>query len=228
MLRSLTINKLQNYPNELKLNLLNHKFEFTSGLNIIVGRNGSGKTTLLKCIKNAYHLSDYNKCNEVGEAKIEPMSNIKYSIDFDFSPAINGDLFYNKSDDTTNRLDMGILDYVAAYDKTQISSGEYKMKAQMYLYEYIKNCDFSLFKKYNVNKCNDLLLVIDEPTLGMSAQIERKFFEYMKKWSEKIQIIIASNTIFGLGIDGVNYIETVEVFISDQYNFVSEWYNNIS
>jgi predicted ATPase len=68
-----------NYPDECKYmsNVFNQgdKFEFTNGLNILVGTNGSGKSSLLKLLRV------YTMCDEIGRSRVTNDS-VKQLINF--------------------------------------------------------------------------------------------------------------------------------------------------
>lgn len=237
MLRSLKINKLEEYPQHCIKNIV-QKFNFDKGLNIIVGSNGSGKSTILKFIKASYGINDVHKSskynvdsssdckNGVMEKDIELVRHCTF--DKDIQVAIDCDRFYHntgmRSPFITN---FSTIDTVSFYNSNCMSSGEHKMSSQSYLQQFIESMKWLPSKYsdfYESLQDRTPLLLFDEPTLGMSPEVERMFFKYMLEWSTNFQIIIASNSIFMLDLP-CNFIEIEKGYIDKQKKFIKHLYD---
>lgn len=105
------------------------------------------------------------------------------------------------------------LDYVEKVERLKTLTKEQLLDEKPYfvnsrLYCTFKNMDKDTYRKVLDTKVQELLrmpnfgsgsipvLFFDEPTLGMSPEVEMQFFEYMSQWSKKYQILVVTNSPF--------------------------------
>lgn len=69
--------------------------------------------------------------------------------------------------------------------------------------------------------------MFDEPTLYLSIEREIDFFKTIEKLSEKMQIIIATNSTFCFGLNA-NYIELEKNYILSQTKLLNGYFKKLS
>lgn len=70
------------------------------------------------------------------------------------------------------------------------------------------------------------ILFFDEPTLGMSPEVEMKFFGYMSQWSKKYQILVVTNSPFCF-VPEANIIQLKRGYIKHQKEMLERALINI-
>ena len=230
---------LEGLPNKVK-RTLRKTFSFKNGLNIIVGPNGCGKTTLLNVIKAWYGIDGQMHHNTTKwpvpnfaphkfweETIAKRIKNT--TINRSYQIGVDGNQFFDFKANATYHLNPMLMTQL--YDGSFLSNGEQKMEAHYMLTQYLSDFSIGEIRTINDEKIEEPfeqypILFFDEPTLGMSPEVEMQFFEYMSQWSKKYQILVVTNSPFCF-VPEANIIQLKRGYIKHQKEMLERALINI-
>lgn len=210
-------------------------FEFQPGLNILWGGNGSGKTTVISMLATMFHCRQGNQpvvtqtsLNELyGRNKDETMSGVLVEHDGQgvrhYNPSHTTGIMYGRIDD--DFAHEGLLNLASEKASAgQDTVGRFTPIIWEVALGVVPKLRWTLskgsvnglyqdrltraeeFLKANREKGQPTIL-LDEPDRNLSLGTQINIWEFIRAYSDEVQIIVASHSIFALDIPDANYIE---------------------
>ena len=211
------------------------EYNFTSGVNVIVGENGSGKTTLLELIRK-YLVVDFTEC-----FRGEYNCNINALFwTFEKKAMLDGVDVYADYTKNTFRLSHagekahdGALktfeEFSSFFDQNQSSTGEGVLVAINYLFGYIfgkkakLTFDYNQFKevyplyvdymeKHRVECADEWTILMDEPDRNLSLDNIERIKGILSFHKEHTQIIaVVHNPLLIYALSKMEHIHFIEL-----------------
>lgn len=219
------------------LNVLSGKnFEFSDGVNIIIGKNGSGKTSLIELIKKIFFCTN----RRYPDLKTEEFEHLSYDNQDEFLKNIEITADFTKSiyslrngEKPTNFSHAN--DFFRNIELNSLSSGESIFADISCLFEdifdnYEKTSNFqknirdrleylnfkSVDDYYNKHQLKDkqlpITILMDEPDKGLDVEHLEELYNVLKTNRKDIQLIVIIHNIALIKkLSKLNYVNIIEM-----------------
>lgn len=217
-------------------------WEFTPGLNILWGANGTGKSSLLRLLARMFHCEQgqdeqkvtQHSVHEMFEwAKGSPLSiTSKYdavSVEHDSSPVIyldpnatKGQIYAGSFDDDFFTASVASYMLKVSSGQTmasrlgsflqQIADASFKSIPEVKIYDAKKKSAIEAFLAGTLEKDRPTVM-LDEPDKSLDITTQVRFWNFIQRFQDKVQMIISAHSLLACDIPGANYI----TFGGDKY-----------